>query len=86
MTDTQQAIAWFQDRAKNTPMAGARRMFQIALAALQEKAARDTPGGDTVQVIRCKDCIWRGTVGCVMDGLHFKVNKDYDFCSYGKKE
>lgn len=37
MSDLQQAIAWFESRAKNTPMPGARKMFQIALEALREK-------------------------------------------------
>lgn len=85
MNKIQRAIAWYESRAANTPMAGAREMFQIALEALREKAARDTPGADTVQVIRCKDCIWRGTVGCVLDGLHYKTSRETDFCSYGKR-
>lgn len=85
MNNIQRAIAWFESRATNTPMAGAREMFQIALEALREKAARDTPGADTVQVIRCKDCVLRGTAACVLDGLYYKINKDNDFCSYGRK-
>lgn len=40
MSDLQQAIAWFEGRAQNTPMPGARKMFQIALEALLEKAER----------------------------------------------
>lgn len=88
MSDTQQAIAWFKDRAKNTPMAGARSMFQAALAALEEKAERESrsPALDLAPVIRCKGCILRGTAACVLDGLYYKINKDNDFCSYGKKE
>lgn len=39
----EQAAAWFADRAKNTPMPGARAMFEIAAAALREKAERDDP-------------------------------------------
>lgn len=88
MTDTQQAIAWFKDRAKNTPMAGARSMFQAALEALEEKAERGnrSPAPDLAAVTRCKDCILRSTPACVLDGLYYKINKDHDFCSYGRKE
>ena len=88
MTDTQQAIVWFTDRAKNTPMAGARAMFQAALDALKEKAERESHSSalDLAPVIRCKDCILRGTAACVLDGLYYKINKDHDFCSYGRKE
>ena len=88
MTDTQQAIAWFKDRAKNTPMAGARAMFQAALEALEEKAERESGSHvlDRAPVIRCKDCVLRSSAACVLDGLYFKINKDHDFCSYGRKE
>ena len=88
MSDTQQAIAWFKGRAKNTPMAGARSMFQAALEAREEKAERETgsPALDLAPVTRCKDCILRGTAACVLDGLYYKINKDHDFCSYGRKE
>lgn len=37
----EQAAVWFEERAKNTPMPGARKMFEIAAAALQEKVERD---------------------------------------------
>ena len=43
MSDLQQAIAWFESRAKNTPMPGAREMFKKALEALLEKAERENP-------------------------------------------
>jgi hypothetical protein len=33
----EQAAVWFEERAKNTPMPGARKMFEIAAAALREK-------------------------------------------------
>lgn len=85
MDKIQKAVAWFESRAACTPMAGAREMFQTALEALREKAARDTPGADTVQVIRCKDCALRGTVACTLDGLYYKINHDNDYCSYGRK-
>ena len=40
---TEQAAAWFADRAKNTPMPGAREMFEMAASALREKAEREYP-------------------------------------------
>lgn len=40
---TEQAAAWFADRAKTTPMPGAREMFEIAAAAIREKAERENP-------------------------------------------
>ena len=39
---------------------------------------------DAVEVVRCKNCILRGTIDCVMDDIHSV--KDNDFCSYGKSE
>ena len=38
---TEQAAVWFEKRAKNTPMPGAREMFKIAAATLREKVERD---------------------------------------------
>lgn len=34
---TEQAAAWFAERAKNTPMPGAREMFEIAAAACRKR-------------------------------------------------
>lgn len=42
-TTTEQAAAWFADRAQNTPMPGAREMFKFAADALREKAERENP-------------------------------------------
>lgn len=42
-TTTEQAAVWFADRAKNTPMPGARAMFEAAATALREKAERENP-------------------------------------------
>lgn len=41
MVTTEQAAAWFEWRAKNTPMPATRAMFEIAAAALREKAANE---------------------------------------------
>lgn len=35
---TERAAIWFENRAKNTPMPGAKRMFELAGKALREKA------------------------------------------------
>ena len=39
----EKAAVWFAERAKNTPMPGAREMFEIAAVALREKAEREYP-------------------------------------------
>lgn len=49
---TEQAAVWFADRAKNTPMPGARAMFEIAAAALREKAEREDPKPLTIEELR----------------------------------
>lgn len=36
MSDIQKAIAWFENRVRNTPMPGAREMFKLALVALRQ--------------------------------------------------
>jgi hypothetical protein len=38
MTEIERASEWFANRAKTTPMQGARRMFELAAEALREKA------------------------------------------------
>ena len=49
---TEQAAAWFAERANKTPMPGARAMFEIAAAALQEKAEREDPKPLTLEELR----------------------------------
>lgn len=44
MAEIEKAAEWFENRAKTTPMQGARRMFELAGEALREKA-----NGVTVQ-------------------------------------
>lgn len=45
------------------------------------------PSADAVEVVRCKDCKWRGHWGCALrivnDG---DKPKDDDFCSFGERE
>lgn len=49
---TEQAAAWFANRLKDTPMLGARAMFEIAAAALREKAEREDPQPLTLEELR----------------------------------
>ena len=39
----EKAAVWFKMRAENTPMPETRAMFEVAAAALQEKAERERP-------------------------------------------
>lgn len=45
---------------------------------------------DRVEVVRCKDCIYRGRVDCAMSyrcdcGEQHTWETDNDFCSYGER-
>ena len=40
-TSIEKAAEWFAGRAKNTPMPGARAMFEMAVTALFEKSNRE---------------------------------------------
>lgn len=51
----QQAAEWFEKRAKDTPMPGARAMFEIAAAAVREKAEREDPKPLTLEELRQMD-------------------------------
>ena len=64
------AAVWFENRAKNTPMPGARGMFEMAAAVLREKAngvtmqewisVKDRLPDTAERVLVCKT--WRGRV------------------------
>ena len=48
------------------------------------------PTTDVVEVVRCKDCRWRGREDCAMFyrcecGEQHTWETDNDFCSYGEK-
>ena len=48
---------------------------------LADCIARDIselPAADVAEVVRCKDCRWRGIDACAWE-------TDNDFCSYGKR-
>lgn len=52
---TEQAAAWFEERAAHTPMPGARGMFEVAAAALREKAEREDPKPLTIDELKQMD-------------------------------
>ena len=52
-------------------------------------AVVDTPAADVAEVVRCKDCRWRGREECAMFyrcecGAQNTWETDNDFCSYGE--
>ncbi len=65
----EKASAWFADRAKNTPMPGARAMFEIAATALREKAEREDPKPLTLEELQQMDGepVW-------MDGFEWRIS------------
>lgn len=60
---------------------------------LADCIARDIselPAADVAEVVRCKDCRWRGIEKCAMFyrcecGEQHTWETDNDFCSYGKR-
>lgn len=54
------------------------------------EAIENIPAADVVEVVRCKDCIWRGREECAMFyrcdcGEQHTWETDNDFCSYGER-
>ena len=44
------------------------------------------PTVDAVEVVRCKDCKWRGHIGCAITIVDESDEpKDDDFCSWGER-
>lgn len=48
----------------------------------------EAPAADVVEVVRCKDCVWRGREECAMFyrcdcGEQHTWETDNDYCSYG---
>lgn len=48
-------------------------------------AAMEEVTVDAVEVVRCKDCRWRNTVGCPYMHLNAVPRDDFDFCSDGER-
>lgn len=51
----------------------------------------DIPAADVVEVVRCKECIWRGREECAMFyrcecGEQDTWETDNDFCSWGERK
>ena len=49
---------------------------------------RNAPAVDAVEVVRCKDCVKRGTHMCEMnrDSYYPRKMKNTAFCSFGEKQ
>lgn len=61
-----------------------------ALSAVEEAIA-EQPTADVAEVVRCKDCIYRGREDCAMFyrcdcGEQHTWETDNDFCSYGERK
>ena len=62
---------------------GLTALFQVGDAIM------DCPTADVVEVVRCKDCKFRGTDDCPSsyylecEGDYVDLMEDDDFCSYG---
>lgn len=54
MITTEHAAIWFDWRAKSTPMPAARKMFEMAAAALREKAEREQLKPQTTYASECQ--------------------------------
>lgn len=55
------------------------------------KELNKIPNADVVEVVRCKDCIYRGREDCAMFyrcncGEQHTWETDNDFCSYGERK
>lgn len=46
----------------------------------------EQPTVDAVEVVRCKDCKWRHTMGCVFECVNAVEREDHDFCSDGERK
>ena len=64
---------------------GLTSLFQVVAAIM------DCPNADVVEVVRCKDCKFRGTDNCSnsyyseYEGAYVDPMDDDNFCSYGER-
>lgn len=59
----------------------------IDSAIKAEKALRQLPTIDAVEVVRCKDCKWNnGKNYCLNDGTFFELCADDAYCSFGERK
>ena len=59
-------------------------------APLVKALIDNQPAADVMEIVRCKDCKWRGTEKCAMFyecdcGEQQTWETDDDFCSYGER-
>ena len=51
------------------------------------EVVKEAPAADVVPVVRCKDCVWRGTAGCPYNAFERRVERpDNGFCSDGERK
>ena len=58
--------------------------------SIEEWLESEVDNNDLIEVVRCKDCIYRGRVDCAMSyrcdcGEQHTWETDNDFCSYGER-
>lgn len=47
----------------------------------------NAPSVDAVEVVRCKDCKWRGELGCAVSIVdESDIPNDDDFCAWGERK
>ena len=46
---------------------------------------KEAPAVDAVEVVRCKDCKWRNTLGCPYENFDAAERYDGDYCSDGER-
>lgn len=62
----------------------ARSMADLtSLREVLEDALEDTPTADVVEVVRCKDCVYRDTGDC---DIQTEYRKYAEYCSFGTKK
>ena len=74
---------------KNPPNSSYQEGFDHGLDKAQ-RVILDAPVADVVEVVRCKDCRWRGREACAMFyrcecGEQHTWETDNDFCSWAKR-
>ena len=57
---------------------------------IEEWLESEVDNNDLIEVVRCKDCIYRGRVDCAMSyscdcGEQHTWETDNDYCSYGER-
>ena len=66
------------------------RTIYDSFDSIGEWLESEVDNNDLIEVVRCKDCIYRGRVDCAMSyrcdcGEQHTWETDNDFCSYGER-